>query len=360
MIKITLAKNALSGPLSVLSKVINSKGIFPILDNFLFEVKEGKVKVTTSDNETYLSSELTTTECEGEGTICIPAKSFLEGISNIPEQPITIAVDDLNISVAYQNGEFNIVGADGAEYPRPQAIEGKEVVFNGKDLAGGINSTLYAVATDELRPILCGVYLDMRESEVIFVSTDGHRLVSCHKQVNTDGMPSFVLPKKPAALVKAFAENEVEVKIMSDGKTAQFIGAGYKLTCRLVDGRFPNWETVIPKDNPFSMTLDRMSFLAAVKRVSVFAASSGIIRLDISASEMVVKGENPDFSVSAKETMPCQFNGEMAIGFKGANLVEMLSNLSGAEVTMKLSDPTKAGVIESDGIVMILMPMVLM
>ena len=357
--RIVLAKNALSGPLSELAKVINNKSIYPILENFLFQVRGGKVWVTTSDNETYMTTELQVAELEGEGDICIPAKNFLEGIRNIAEQPITIQTNELEIVVSYTNGEFKMVGQYAQEFPIPAPLEGNEMSISGKDLTSGINAVLYASANDELRPIMNGVYFDMRGEELIFVTSDGTRLVACKRKVNTEGMNSFVLPKKPASLIKAFAENETDIRIKSDGRNARFTGAGYSLRCRLTEGRFPAWENVIPKDNPYSVEVDRLALISAIKRVSVFSAISGLVKLDIDGSMMKVQGENPDFSVSAKEDIPCKFNNTMAIGFKASHLIEMLSNISGESISLKLSEPSKAGLIENEDMKMILMPMVL-
>lgn len=357
--KIVLAKNALSGPLSELVKVINNKSIYPILENFLFQVKGGKVWVTTSDNETYMTTELQVSELEGEGDICIPAKNFLEGIRNIAEQPITIQINEPEVVVSYTNGEFKMVGLSAKEFPIPAQLEGNEMSISGKDLASGINAVLYASANDELRPIMNGVYFDMRGEELIFVASDGTRLVACKKKVGNEGMTSFVLPKKPASLIKAFAENETDIKIKSDGRNARFTGGGYSLRCRLIEGNFPAWERVIPQNNPYTVEVDRMALISAIKRVSVFSALSGLVKLDIDSTMMKVQGENPDFSVSAKEDIPCKFDSTMAIGFKDTHLIEMLSNISGESVSLKLSEPSKAALIENEDMKMILMPMVL-
>lgn len=358
MIKLQLAKNAF-GPLQVLAKVINSKSIYPILDNFLLEVKEGKVRVVTSDNETYMSAELQVVECQGEGRVCIPSRNFLDGIKDIPEQPITIEIEDLAINVSYQNGMFKIVGQNADEYPQVPALEGPEMTISGKDLASGIGNTLYATANDELRPILCGVFFDMRGENVIFVGTNGQRLITCQKKAITDKMVSFVLPKKPSGLVKTFAEGESDVKIMADGRNAKFSGGGFELICRLVDGKYPNWESVVRKDSQIRMDIDREALISALKRVSVFSSTSGMVRFDISENKVVVQGENPDFSVSAKEEIVCQCNGSISIGFKASHLIEMLSNLACEMIGIGMEDPTKAAVIGDGDTMGILMPMII-
>ena len=361
--KIILAKNALSGPLQVLAKVINNKSIYPILENFLFEIKGVSVRVVASDNETSMSTCLQTAEVEGEGQICIPARSFLEGIKDIPEQPISITIDDLEITVGYQNGEFKMIGQKAEEYPMTPNIEGEEFTISGKDLASGIGNTLFATANDELRPVLNGVYFDTRKDVVgdnlVFVGTDGQRLITCQKKIDTNGVQSFILPKKPSALVRSFAEDEKDIKIKTDGKNALFAGGMYELTCRLIDGFYPKWEGVVRKDSKFRMDVDRNALINALKRVSVFASSSGMVRFDVSENSLKVQGENPDFSVSAKEELSCQCNGNISIGFKASYLIEMLSNLSCEMVGIGMEEPSLAGVL-GDGCTMgILMPMIL-
>ena len=369
----TVSSSALSSRLQAISRVINPKAIYPILEDFLFRIEGGKLTVTAADNDTTLETNLEVVESDKDGQIALPAKTLLDALKEIPEQPLKFIVNDSSyeITVKYQNGEYKMVGQNADEYPTPAVLKEDAVSISipAQILSDGLARTIFATADDELRPVMNGIFFDINEEGATFVASDGHKLV-CNRNntVHADGKSSFILPKKPASLFRSLISKEAEnITIEFDSRIARFSLPEFRMVCRLIDGRYPNYGSVIPQNNPHRLLIDRQSLLTALRRVSVFSpASSGLVKLHIEKDNVDISAQDIDFSTSAKESMACQYEGvAMSIGFKAAFLIDILNNIPSQEITVQLADPSRAGVIvpseqaEGENLLMLLMPMVL-
>ena len=369
----TVSSSALSSRLQAISRVINPKAIYPILEDFLFRIEGGKLTVTAADNDTTLETNLEVVESDKDGQIALPAKTLLDALKEIPEQPLKFIVNDSSyeITVKYQNGEYKMVGQNADEYPTPAVLKEDAVSISipAQILSDGLARTIFATADDELRPVMNGIFFDINEEGATFVASDGHKLV-CNRNntVHADGKSSFILPKKPASLFRSLISKEAEsITIEFDSRIARFSLPEFRMVCRLIDGRYPNYGSVIPQNNPHRLLIDRQSLLTALRRVSVFSpASSGLVKLHIEKDNVDISAQDIDFSTSAKESIACQYEGaNMSIGFKAAFLIDILNNIPSQEITVQLADPSRAGVIvpseqaEGENLLMLLMPMVL-
>ena len=371
--KFIVSSTALATRISAASRVINPKSTLPILECFLLELDGNTLTITAADTETVLISSVEVTESEGNGRIAIPARTLLESLKEIPEQPLTFSINPitLQVTVDYQNGKYNLMGQNPDEYPNNTlpGADANNVEIGGPLLLSGINYTLFATAEDELRPVMNGIYFDMTENDITFVSSDGHKLVRFNSTAaHADGRAAFILPKKPAGLLRGLLSREEGVINMTfDKRNATFTMEGYSLTCRLSEGRYPNYNSVIPKQNPFRVVTDRLSLLGAFKRVSVFTSpSSSLVKLHLTDNQVMVSTQDYDFSTSAEETVSCQYDGdEMMIGFKANFVIDILSNLPGNEVVIQLADPSRAGILtpaeqsETEDLIMLIMPMMI-
>jgi DNA polymerase-3 subunit beta len=373
--KFVVSSTELLSHLSAISKVINSKNTLPILDNYLFLLEDSRLTVTASDLESTLITSIELENTSGNGTIAVPAKRINDTLKEFPEQPLTFQIDPETyaIDIFSQNGKFSIVGQNGDDFPQlPLLNEGvaSTISVNHSVLLSGINKTLFATADDELRPVMNGIFVELSPEDMKFVASDAHKLVRYKRfDAKADKSAAFILPKKPAALLKSLLPKEdFDVKLEFDDKNAFFTLSNYKLICRLVEGNYPSYNSVIPKNNPNKLTIDRVEFYNTVRRVSVFSnAASNLIRLKLAENQLVVSAQDIDFSISAVERLNCQYEGEdMEIGFKSTFLQEILSNLSESEVRMELSDPTRAGLLlpsegesEEEDVLMLLMPMMI-
>jgi DNA polymerase-3 subunit beta len=373
--KFVVSSALLLNHLRSISKVINSKNTLPILDCFLLDLKGNTLSLTAADNETRLETSVEVSSAEGEGRLAINAKNLLDPLSELPDQPLTFDVNDdtLEVYIYYHNGKYNFVGAKGDEYPQPKQLKEESAMtlsIDAQVLFSGINRTVFATADDELRPVMNGIYFDITTDDLTFVASDGHKLVKVTtKEAKGAGRSSFILPKKPANLLKSLLPKEsgmVELKF--DENNAYVLMSNYTMVCRFVEGRYPNYNSVIPKENPFSVTLDRLSLFNALKRVAVSSnPASGLVKLQLSEEKIVVSAQDIDFSISAYERAKCQYDGEdIEIGFKSVFLLEILANLGSEEVVMELADPTRAGLFlpgatdnESEDLLMLLMPMMI-
>lgn len=371
--RITLSSQALSSSLFTLSKVINSKSSLAILDCFLFEISEGTLTVTASDSENVMRTSLPLDYTEGEGRFAINSHTILDAVKELPEQPLTIDVDTdtFAVKVIYQNGIYNFTAQDAQEFPLPQPMpEGATAItIPGKMLAENISRSIFATAQEELRPVMNGVYFDLTPEKLCIVASDGHKLV--RNQVLSISNPepmSFILPKKPAnSLKNVLAKYEEDVVISFDQRNALITFGNSSLQCRLIEGRYPNYNSVIPQDNPNHLTIDRKTLIGAMRRVLPFASeSSQLVRLHLEQGKMVISSEDIDFSTSAKEEITCEYDGnQMNIGFKGPSLSEILNNLTSDEVTLELADPSRPCLVipteqpENQNILMLIMPLLL-
>ena len=371
--KFVVSSSALLSHLQAISRVINPKNNIPILDCFLLELEDNVLTITAADAETRLETKLEVSELSEPGSLAINAKNLLEPLRELPDQPLTIDVnlETLEVFIFYHNGKYNFVGQKSDEFPTPKELKDSAIsmVLPAEVLFNGINRTIYATAEDELRPVMNGIYFDITDENMTFVASDGHKLVRIiNTAVKGDGRASFILPKKAALLLRSLLPKESgDVEIIFDENNAYVKMSNNILICRFVEGRFPNYNSVIPQNNPNNVTLDRVSFLNALKRVSVFSnPASSLVKLQMSQDKIIVSAQDIDFQTSAEEVIPSQYNGNvMSIGFKAVFLIDILSNIPASDVTLELSDPSRAGIIfpveneEDEDVLSLLMPMML-
>ncbi len=371
--RFVVSSTALLSHLQAISKVISSKNTLPILDCFLLELKGNSLLLTASDTETRLETSIELNEVEGEGKFAIDAKNLLDPLKELPEQPLTFEINNENLDtfIYFHNGKYNFVSQNGDDYPQPKKMsdQGMTLSIDPMVLFSGINRSLFASADDELRPVMNGVFFDITTDDLTFVASDGHKLVRYKTSaVKGTERASFILPKKPANLLRAILPKETEqVELTFDEKNAYIKMASYIMTCRFIEGRYPNYNSVIPDNNVNKVTLDRQAFLNALKRVSVFSnSSSNLIRMQLSDKDIIISAQDIDFSTAAEETMPCDYSGTpMSIGFKSNFLIDILGNIPSGEISLELSDPSRAGLImpteneEDEDLLMLLMPMML-
>ena len=370
--KFVVSSTALFNHLQAVSRVINSKNTLPILDYFLFDLQDGTLSVTASDMETTMVTSVEVSESDANKKFAVVARTLLDALREIPEQPITFDVSDiLEITVHYQNGKYSLMGQRADEYPQSTTLGDNAVrVEIGADvLLSGINRAFFATADDELRPVMNGIYFDITTDDITMVASDGHKLVR-YKTRSACGneRAAFILPKKPANLIKnILGKEQGNVVIEFDERNAVLTMERYRMVCRLIEGRYPNYNSVIPQNNPHKVTVDRQMLVGALRRVSIFSSQeSSLIKLRMEENEMVISAQDIDFSTSAEETQVCQYAGNaMSIGFKSTFLIDILNNLSSSEVMIELADPSRAGVIipveqdKNEDILMLLMPMML-
>ena len=371
--KFIVSSTGLFSRLQAISRVVNSKNSLPILDCFLFDLKENSLYVTASDSETTLTSSLEVNEVDGLGRFAVSSKTILDALKEIPEQPLEFYVnnDNLEITVVYKNGRYNFMGQVADEYPQAPALpeECGTLSLASQTLYQGINRTLFATADDTLRPVMNGICFDMTENSLTIVASDGRKLACdtlANAQISQAG--TFILQKKPAALVKnILAKDHGDVTIRYSERNAVITSELYSLNCRLIEGRYPNYNSVIPQDNPYQVTVNREAFQSALRRVQIFTtASTSLVKIQLEASKMTISTQDIDFSMSAEEVLLCDYSEmPMSIGFPGSSLMEVLNNVDGEDVMIKLSDPSRAGVIypveqsENESVLMLLMPMML-
>ena len=371
--KFTVSSSALLSLLATTGKVINSKNTLPILDYFLMELKGEVLKVTTSDLETTLVGTIQVDNVEQEGTVAAPAKLMLDVLKECSEMPLTLEVNEANweINIAWNTGHSSVPGANPVSYPQTHELsaEKTEVSLDVDVLVNGINKTLFATADDELRPVMNGVYFNLDEAELTCVATDAHKLVKHTVECACGVKAAFILPKKPANLLKnILLKEEGEVKMTFDQKNVVFELSNSTLVCRLIEGAYPNYNVVIPQANPNKLLVDRVGLLNAIKRVAVCSnPTTNLIRLDIANNKVVLAAQDVNFSISANETLACSYEGApITIGFKSTFLVEILTNLETPTILVELADSTRAGVYkpvyddaQSSSTLMLLMPMMI-
>ncbi len=373
--KFVVSSIELLSHLQAVNRVISSKNTLPILDNFLFKLEDHKLEVTASDLESTLITRMNLENASESGSIAIPARILTDTLKEFPEQPLTFEIDlnTLSIVINSENGKFTIVGQSGGDFPQLPSVKADKsasIEMEPAMLLTGISKTLFATADDELRPVMNGIFIELTSDDLTFVASDAHKLV---RYKRTDTKPAidstFILPKKPASLLKnVLPKEENMVKVEFDDKNAFFNMTDYQLVCRLVEGNYPNYNSVIPTDNPNKLTIDRNEFLNTLRRVSVFSnQASNLVKLQLTGNQITVSAQDIDFSISAYERLNCQYEGEeMEIGFKSTFLIEILSNISTNDVLVELSDPTRAGILfpgekenEDEDLLMLLMPMMI-
>ena len=371
--RFNVSSTSLSNRLQTISRVQSSKNALPILDCILFELANGELKMTASDSETTMVTTVEVMDAEGEGKFAIGAKQLISSVKEISEQPIMFQVDPNSsaIEITYQNGKYNLIGQNGYEFPVPSSVSdsARSLTIDAQVLFNGISRSLFAAADDELRPQMNGVYFDMTPESTTFVASDGHKLVRNRVfSVHVDEPSAFILPKKPALLLKTvLPKAEGDTIVRFDDRNAEIQMTDYTMSCRLIEGRYPNYNSVIPTDNPFRVTADRMAFISALRRVSVFASqSSALIKIHVDQGTLTVSAQDLDFSTSAEEHLMCDYDGTpMSIGFNGPFLLDVLNSITSSDIVLELADPSRAGVItpaeqeENEDLIMLLMPMML-
>lgn len=373
--KFVVSSMELLGHLQAISRVISSKNTLPILDNVLFSLEDGKLEITASDLESTLITQVRLENTDGSGVIAVPARILNDTLKEFPDIPLTfeINLESLTVDIVSENGKFSIMGQNGAEFPQMPVIKDdeKQHVELAQDvLFSGISKSLFATADDELRPVMNGVFFELSPDDITFVASDAHKLVRYKRtDASASGASSFILPKKPAALLKnILPREENNIVLEFDDRNASFTLTNYKLVCRLVEGNYPSYNSVIPTENPYRMTIDRLAFHNTLKRVSVFSnQASNLVKLALTGNQLHISAQDIDFSISANERLSCQYEGEdMEIGFKSTFLIEILANLTSADVVLEMSDPTRAGILlpsetenENEDTLMLLMPMMI-
>ena len=370
--KFIVSSTVLLKQLQSISGVLNTNNTLPILDNFLFKITDSNLVVSASDLETTMTTQIELNNADKDGAVAIPARFILDTLKTFADEPLTFTVDDssFGIEMASSNGKFKLTGFNGEEFPKIPSIEkASELSISSNALGTAISKTLFATGNDELRPVMSGVMFELSEENLTFVSTDAHKLVRYKRlDVKAEKAASFIMPKKPLTLLKGILDGgETEVKVQYNAMNAYFEFNNIQLICRLIDGTYPNYEAVIPKENNNILTIDRKSFLASVKRVSIFSnKTTHQVRLKISGSELNISAEDLDYANEAKERLTCSYEGEdIEIGFNSRFLVEMLNNLNSDQVKLLLSEPNRAGLLvpeggdENEEVLMLVMPVML-
>ncbi len=372
--KFNVSSATLCNRLQTLSRVIASKNSIQILDCILFELQDDKLRLKASDSETTLVSTLDVDEADSNGVFAIKAATIINGLKEIADQPITLEVnpETHEIVIFYQNGRSSFVGQSGDEYPVYPEIkdDAQQLTIDTSVLLNGISRAIFATAEDEIRPVMNGIYFDITPDSVTFVASDGHKLVRDRSFTTHGGEQpcAFILPKKPAKMLKdILAKESGDAIVRFDDRNARVELENYVLSCRLIEGRYPNYNSVIPQDNPFRVTVDRVTLIGALRRVLVFASTAtSLVKLRVDQNDLTVSTQDIDFSTSAEEHVLCDYSGTaMSIGFKGPFLVDILNSMSSQEVVLELADPSRAGVIvpeeqeEQEDLLMLLMPMML-
>lgn len=369
--KFIVSSTYLLKQLQVLGGVINNSNTLPILDNFLFHLNNSQLTVSASDLETTMSATIEV-ESNNSGSVALPARLLLDTLKTFPEQPLTFIVEDNHtVEISSNYGKYALAYAEASEFPKAVELEDpSSTTLMGDILATAISKTIFAAGNDDLRPVMSGVFFQLAKDGLTFVATDAHKLVKYNRSdVSANQEAEFIMPKKPLNLLKGILlGNENDVVVEYNESNAKFSFENTELICRLIDGKYPNYEAVIPKENPNKLTIDRTQFLNSVRRVSIFSnKTTHQIRLKIAGAELNISAEDIDYSNKAEERLTCDYQGDdMQIGFNSRFLTEMISNLNANEVQLEMSLPNRAGLLtpvdgldEGEHITMLVMPVML-
>ncbi|MBW7847117.1 MAG: DNA polymerase III subunit beta [Bacteroidales bacterium] len=360
--------------LQALSGVLNSSNTLPILDDFLFNAKDGELSITATDLETTMMVKLRPDLMEGEGEVTIPARLLLEIMKTFADVPVTfdVAMDTMSVELLAGEGKFKLAGHKSDEFPKmPELTDVSQITLEAELLVSAINKTLFAAGNDELRAAMTGVLCELNEENVTFVATDAHKLVRYRRiDAKSPDIASFILPKKPLNQLKNILSSRQDetVTIEYNQTNAHFSFANVSMVCRLIEGRYPNYEAVIPTQNPNKLVIDRASLLSSLRRVAIFAnQSTHQVRFKIAGQELFLAAEDVDYSNEAKERLTCSYEGDdLEIGFNSRFFQEMLANLEHTEVRLEMSAPNRAGILipvdnvnENEDILMLIMPVMI-
>ena len=370
----------LSKQLQTLSGVITNNNTVPIINCFHFHLDENQLTVKATDLETTLIThlEVETAQLEGLRDVAVPSKLILEMLKNMDSQPISFNVDDNTFAIEIVSGEgkYRLAGTNAEAYPAlPTINETVKFLMPSSAIINAINKTAFAASTDEMRPQMSGIYCEITPDGTTFVATDAHKLVRFRRNdIKGDESTNFILPRKPITLVKntlSSNKDELDVTIEYNSTNVAFTFDNFYIICRLVEGKYPNYDAAIPKDNPNKLTIDRLSFLNVLRRVGLFAnQSTHQVRLSISDRELTISAEDLEFANDASEKLPCEYEGEpIEIGFNAKFLTEMVSNLDTEHILIEMSHPSRAGIIfpvneddeakQNEDILMLVMPVML-
>ena len=369
--KFIVNSSTLLKELQKLNGVISTSNTLPILDNFLFEIEDGKIKIIASDLETTMISEITT-ESSSNGQITIPSKILIDTLKTFSNQPLTFLVDEdtKGIEISSENGNYKLAGQDAKEFPKvPELSSSSSFLIPSTVLLNAINKTLFASGNDELRPVMSGVFCELHEESITFVATDAHKLVKhTRSKISSNSNSSFILPKKPLSLLKNNIDNDSEINVEFNETNVRFLLDNITLICRLIDGKYPNYDAVIPKDNPNKLVINKDELLNSIKRVSIYASkTTHQIRLKIAGSQLQITSEDLDFANKAEERLTCSYEGEdIEIGFNSRFVIDMLNNIGSDQICLEMSAPNRAGIIlpldgqeENEDTLMLVMPVML-
>ena len=360
--------------LQAIGGVINSNNTLPILDNFLFELDKDGLTISASDLETTMTTKVVVSMSEEYGSIALPAKILLDTLKTFPDIPVSFTIEPKTtfaVEISAGEGKYKLTGHNSDEFPKIPTLENfSSIEITSEVLAKAINKTLFATGNDELRPVMSGVFCQLSPENLIFVATDAHKLVRYKRtDAKSQEVASFILPKKPLNQLKNLLSHEdSKVKIQYNNTNAFFEFGNFNLICRLIDGKYPNYEAVIPTENPNKLTIERIPFLNSIKRVSIFSnQSTHQVRFKISGKELTLSAEDLDFANEAKERLTCQYEGEdMEIGFNSKFVLEMLNIIDTDEVCIEMSAPNRAGLLlpvngdnKSEDLLMLVMPVML-
>lgn len=373
--KFVVSSSALSSHLQIISRVLNSKNVLPILDCFLFELSGNKLIITASDGDTTLSTkvEVDGLDQDDDISLAIPARTLLDALRELADQPLTFDMGDGtgSLVIRYKNGSYNLVFESADEFPVPVLLTGSKnrLEIDSASLQDGISKVIFATADDDMRPVMNGLFFDITQDATTIVASDGHKLGKFKTFTSkADEMASFIFPKKPATLLKGILQKEEgKVHIEFDDKNAYIRIGDYNMVCRFIEGRYPNYSVVIPKNNPYLATVDRLSLLSALRRVSIFSPQeSSLVKFSVEKDSITLSTQDFDFSTSAQEQLTCQYDGSpLAIGFKGTFLIDILNNMTSQNVNIEMADSSRPALLipteQEDGkdLLMLIMPMML-
>ena len=369
--KFIVNSTALLRELQKLNGVISSNNTLPILDNFLFNIKNNKMSIVASDLETTMMSSISV-EADEDGKITIPARILIDTLKTFSNQPLTFIVNivTFGIEMSSELGNYKLAGQNANEFPKMPTLQASSsTTIKGDVLANAINKTLFASGNDELRPVMSGVFCELSNEQTTFVATDAHKLVRhVRTDVKSDKTASFILPKKPLTILKNNIGDDSDITLEYNETNALFSFANITIICRLIDGKYPNYEAVIPKENPNKLTIETATLLSSIKRVSIYAnKTTHQIRFKVAGSELQITSEDLDFANKAEERLSCQYEGEdMEIGFNSKFVIDMLNNIGAEQIIIEMSAPNRAGIIlpldgleEGEKTLMLVMPVML-
>lgn len=368
--KFIVSSTELLKHLQQIGGIVSTNTVLPILLDFLFKIENNRLSITGTDLETVMKVTVDV-EAKEKGEVCIPARILLDSLKNLPEQPLTFTIDSsFGVEITSDNGKYKVMGETPENFPKePSAESSQSFTMPAGVMLDVINKCLFATSSDDLRPAMTGVYFEISEEGFIAVATDAHRLVKLtHPGVVGKESTHFIVPKKPLNLLKnLLTDPDEQLEIAYNDKHLFIRMNDAEMVCRLIDARFPDYKVVIPKNNPYLLTVNKSDFQNALRRVSVFSNKSTYhVTLTISGSELQMEGQDIDFSFEGNERMACNYDGEdMKIAFNAKFLVELLNAAETDEVVMHLSSPSNAGIIKpseekSDGeLLMLVMPLMI-